>query len=314
MSEKPISAPYLEQSANLLLQQRERFLLPLKAVLLTPLDQLGKPIPVPGGGIKKATGFIRMEQDTPHLYACWHTVTGLNRNTRAIPSTPPNRPFKLRMTLQEYERQQLIEKIGGSRDFVVDLYRPDGATPAWMQDRQYVHNEDVERYGLRFPFWHDAVKLQLSGIDLAPGQLINEPQVCSNMLLPTDRVFIVGYPNGYSVLDNPTPVVLTAHIAALRVKTNRHEFLVDRAGAPGMSGSPVFLEDASGLRLIGLYTGVIGSVNTLGVSLGACADMRLCWGADALALVPFDSQTTQALDADGYPLPSSAFPDNESKG
>jgi hypothetical protein len=38
------------------------------------------------------------------------------------------------------------------------------------------------------------------------------------MLLPTDRVFIVGYPNGHSALEKPTPVVLTAHIAAWLVK------------------------------------------------------------------------------------------------
>jgi hypothetical protein len=189
--------------------------------------------------------------------------------------------------------------VGGSRDFVVDLYRPNGTTPAWMQDRHYIRNEDVENFGFRFPFWHDAVKIALSGIDLASAQVINEPQVFSRMLLPTDRVFIVGYPNGYSALENPTPVVLTAYIAAPLVKEKRHEFLVDRAGAPGMSGAPVFLEDKSGLRLIGVYTGVVRSSTTEGITLGTCADMRLCWGNELLTFVPTDSPNAEPLDEEG---------------
>jgi len=269
------------------------------------LDDSGRPIQVTGG-IKKATGFIRIENGVPHLYACWHTVTGLDRNTRAIPSVPSERPRKLRLTLQGYERQPaFVETVGGSRDVVVDLYRADGRTPAWMQDRHYIPNADVENFGFRFPFWHDAVKLILSGIELASAQAINEPQVCSRMLLPTERAFIVGYPNGYSALENPTPIVLTAHIAALLVKEKRHEFLVDRAGAPGMSGSPVFLEDKSGLRLIGMYTGVVRSSSTEGIALGSCADMRLCWESGVLPLVPVDSPEMEPLDTEGHPAPGS---------
>lgn len=299
MDAKKTTTPSLEQNEKLLWEQQQRCLLPLKAVLLTPLDVSELPIQIKDG-IKKATGFIRIENNIPFLYACWHSVTGLDRNTRAIHSIPPERPRKLRLTLQGYEREPaFVEKVGGSRDFVVDLYRADGRTPAWMQDRHYIPNADVEHFGFRFPFWHDAVKLVLSGIDLASAQAIDEPQVCGRMLLPTERVFIVGYPNGYSVLGNPTPVVLAAHIAALLVKENRHEFLVDRAGAPGMSGSPVFLEDKTGLRLIGMYTGVIRSSRIEGITLGTCADMRLCWANDLLTLVPVDSANAEPLDEEG---------------
>jgi hypothetical protein len=175
MDSEKTTIPGLEQNEDLLWEQQQRFLLPLKAVLLTPLDHSERPIRFKGG-IKTATGFIRMENNVPYLYACWHTVTGLDRNSRAIPSVAPERPCKLELTLQGYEREPgFVEKVGGSRDFVIDLYRPDGRTPAWMQDRHYIPNEDVENFGFRFPFWHDAVKIALSGVSLASAQAINEP-------------------------------------------------------------------------------------------------------------------------------------------
>jgi hypothetical protein len=206
------------------------------------------------------------------------------------------------VTLQGVEREPAyVEKIGGSREVLVDLYRADG-TPAWLQDRHYIPNADVQNFGFRFPFWHDAVKIALPGIDLSSAQAIDEGAVSSRMLLPTERLFIVGYPHGYSALDNPTPIVLTAHIAALRFGQNRQELLLDRAGAPGMSGSPVFLEDEIGLRLIGIYTGVIRPAGSGGISLGTCADMRLCWGNDMLAFVTLDSPALEPLDSEGNPV------------
>jgi hypothetical protein len=91
------------------------------------------------------------------------------------------------------------------------------------------------------------------------------------------------------------PITSTAGAMGLM----RHEFLVDRAGAPGMSGSPVFLEGKSGLRLIGMYTGVVRSSSTEGITLGTCADLRLCWEDHLLPLVPVDSPNAKLLDAEG---------------
>lgn len=294
--------PILLQHEKLSWEQRQRLLLPLKAVLLTPLDELERPVRI-AGGIKKATGFIRIENGIKFLYACWHTVTGLDRNTLAVPSVPPEPPRKLRLTLQQYERQPaFVESVGGSRDLVIELYRGDGRTPAWMQDRHYIPSADVENFGFRFPFWHDLVKLVLPSIELASAQATNEREVCTRLLLPTERVFIVGYPHGYSALDNPTPVVLTAHVAASLFSEKRHEFLVDRLGAPGMSGSPVFLEDKSGLRLIGVYTGAIHPSRPEGIALGTCADLRPYWGGRVPALVPVDSTEVEPLDEGGRPV------------
>jgi hypothetical protein len=101
-----------------------------------------------------------------------------------------------------------------------------------------------------------------------------------------------------TALENPTPIVLTAHVAAMMFKENRHEFLLDRAGAPGMSGSPVFLEHDSHLWPIGMYTGAIFPYGrgTLSVtSLGACANMIACWDGP-LAFVPADSPLLEPAD------------------
>ena len=71
-----------------------------------------------------------------------------------------------------------------------------------------------------------------------------------------------------------------------------------------MSGSPVFLEDKSGLRLIGMYTGVVRSSSAEGITLGTCADLRLCGEDHVLPLVPVDSPNAEPLDAEGRPLPA----------
>jgi hypothetical protein len=58
MDSEKTTIPSLEQNENLLWEQRERFLLPLKAVLLTPLHDSGRPTQFKGG-VKMVTGFIQ---------------------------------------------------------------------------------------------------------------------------------------------------------------------------------------------------------------------------------------------------------------
>jgi len=51
--------------------------------------------------------------------------------------------------------------------------------------------------------------------------------------------------------------VLTRHVAAISRDGARREILIDGAGAPGMSGGPVFYECDNRLYLFGMYVGVI---------------------------------------------------------
>jgi hypothetical protein len=276
----------------------ERFLLPLKAVLVQPLDVDGVPLAEPGKGPRTATGFIRVERSHPFLYVCWHTVTGLDRNTRALPAKPLF-PRKLRIRLQEVDKKPgHIEVVGGKRELTIDLYSSE-RRPLWLQDRQHVVNNDLAAVGLRFPFWHDAVKVPLPSIDLAMGQALNDAGgTFAGTILPGDRVLFVGYPCGYSALENPTPVVLTAHIAATMFKENRHEVLLDRAGAPGMSGGPVFLERESRLHAVGIYTGAIhpGQRGLNATSLGSFSDLLLCWGHESMAFIRADSEAAEPIE------------------
>lgn len=59
---------------------------------------------------------------------------------------------------------------------------------------------------------------------------------------------------------------------------------MDGAGAPAMSGGPVFVERESGIYLLGMYTGLIYpdhviDANEKMTALGTCSNMTLAlWG------------------------------------
>lgn len=280
----------LTQTGAMTALERQRFLLPHRAVLLATFDESGKQLTV-------ASGFLRRERVQLYLYTCWHVVTGLDRNTRALPATGRwERPTRLTVTLQGYQSHGPgVASIGGAREFALDLYSKEG-TPRWLQDRQYVPNADLASKGLRFPFLHDVVKLPFPEIETMPDTLQTDDSAVlpSMMVLPGDKVVIVGYPYGYSALETPTPVVITAHVAAMFSKERRMEFLLDRAGAPGMSGGPVFIEEKNQLWPMGMYTGAIYPDRlATGVprvsTLGSCANLTQCWSVSELALVPADS-------------------------
>lgn len=75
----------------------------------------------------------------------------------------------------------------------------------------------------------------------------------------TDKIYIVGYPHGYSALgdEQPTPIVLTRHVASSRIKNRTMVLLIDGIGSKGMSGAPVFIQRNEKLILFGMYTGLI---------------------------------------------------------
>jgi hypothetical protein len=90
-------------------------------------------------------------------------------------------------------------------------------------------------------------------------------------------------PYGFSTYgtDNPTPVVLTRFVAGEGIGGREQEILLESAGAPGMSGGPVFIEMDSDVKLLGLYTGLIYpdhmvEENEKSTALGTCADISMC--------------------------------------
>jgi hypothetical protein len=101
------------------------------------------------------------------------------------------------------------------------------------------------------------------------------------------QVFVVGFPYGYSSLgmEQPTPIVLTQHVASTRINGDREmDILLDRPGAAGMSGGPVFVHRQDGAYLVGIYTGIIFPDHVLNrderervTALGTCSVIGLCW-------------------------------------
>lgn len=262
-----------------------RRVLPMKAVQVVALDENDSPIGVRGGGTKTASGFVRREAGGNFLYACWHTVTGIDRNDPRIPPAPVTRPRAIRVRLQNVEEQGSGQKIGGLREVTVPLYRADRVTPAWLQDRQHVPHPELNAIGLAVPALFDAVKLRLpDDVLVSDLQLVTGwPEEEVAPLNIGSKLLIVGYPYGYSVLGakQPAAVVLTRYIAATRFSERQHEMLLDGDGAPGMSGGPVFLDAGEAITPIGIYTGNItpGRSEVLTLRLGTFANLQVCWRA-----------------------------------
>jgi hypothetical protein len=278
----------------------QRGTLQFKAVRIQPLDSNGKPIPHPDGGVRIASGFILREPGGLFLYTCWHVVTGgIDRNTRKLPRNWI-RPTTLRVESQLVTPlAEGTEGIGGRQEILIALYNPDGS-PRWAQDRQHIPDADLNGVGLRFPFWHDAVKLLVNEHRVSGLQVVDAaPALTNHLLVPGDKVLIVGYPYGYSALgpNQPTPMVMTRFVAAMRTNKRRHELVLDGAAAPGMSGSPVFLEHDLQLYLVGLYTGALfpEPSERFAAALGTFANMLLCWSHQSPLALDFSNVAPEAV-------------------
>ncbi|WP_019865950.1 trypsin-like peptidase domain-containing protein [Methylovulum miyakonense] len=258
----------------------QRFGLPLKAVHIQCLDKDKKPIKN-----AYASGFVRQEAGGKFLYTCWHVVTGFDMHNLRIGNNLPNRKSLL-VTLQAADvRQPGVIAIGGNQSFIMPLYdeTQTPCLPLWIQDKQDIPQADLNAINLRVPFWHDAVKLQLPDDHFVGDiQTIEESKCLRNMIIPGDKVYIVGFPYGYSALgmDQPTPILLTRFVSAIRVAGRQSEILLDGAGAPGMSGGPVFVETPTDILLVGPYTGLIYpdhiiEKNEKVTALGTCCNMAI---------------------------------------
>ena len=254
-----------------------------------------------------ASGFIRREAGKLWLYTCWHVVTGFNPYDIKVGLQLPERRG-LRVALQaSEERQPGVEVIGGLQEVVIPLYEEgDGASrPRWFQDSpRHVPHPDLNAVGLFVPFWHDLVKIELPAtLRLSDWQLINETSLIGSdggLITPGDKCMVADYPFGFSAHGSgqPAPVALTRFAASDRISDRRQQLLLESAGAPGMSGGPVFVERGDDLRFFGAYVGTIYPDHTVGSNekvsaLGVVANISmLLWGGLAMVNVPSEPHTT----------------------
>jgi hypothetical protein len=280
---------------DLLLQRR---LLPLRAVLVHCLDEDQKPIPN-----AFASGFIRRETDRCYLYTCWHVVTGYNRNELKVGNQLPNRAF-LAVHLQDARSPTAFATIiGGMQSVVLPLYDPSSSPkrPRWLQDETHIPHPDLNAINLFVPFWHDAIKIALpEGLRVSDSQIVdNEVLPATTVLVPGDKLYITGFPYGFSAggQQQPTPVVLTRFAASAGIGGRNQEILLESAGAPGMSGGPVFVERDEVVYLFGLYTGLLYPDHVIArydrvTALGTCSNMTLHWWGG----IPFTQTPSQTAE------------------
>jgi hypothetical protein len=230
-----------------------------------------------------ASGFIVQEKDNFFLYTCWHVVTGLNMHDVEIKNLP-NRKF-LEVNLQNCEtRQPGLQAIGGNQSTIIPIY-DEKNKPLWIQNQQDTPNDSLNSIQLKVPLLHDCVKLKLpKNIQLSIMQYVTEEQTYRYLTNVSDKILIVGFPYGYSVLglESPTAIILTRFIASDKIKDRHTEILLDGPGAPGMSGAPVFIEKDNSLFLIGIYTGLIYpdysiNQNEKTTALGTICLLNLWW-------------------------------------
>lgn len=262
-----------------------QFQLKYKAVKIDAFDEHNQKI-------GNASGFIRQEVDGFYLYTCWHVVTKLNPYSLRFKDIPKVRSLRISIQKTVTESPE-ISCIGGLYEFTLPLYDSIGGQnyPVWYQDPQHEPNADLNAIHIRVPNRFDAVKIKIPDhVNLYDFQYVDKEDFVKGTLNPGDKVYVVGYPYGYSALgsSNPTPIVLTRFVAATRLENRFDDFLLDGAGAPAMSGGPVFVERSNQLQFIGLYTGLIYPDSAPGVLdcdleertvLGTCCDLRLSFYA-----------------------------------
>lgn len=286
------SLALMEDSPKLLFNQRLE--LGFKAVLLRCLDEQMKPITY-------GSGFIRREAGRLYLYTCWHVVTGYDKNDLKV-KEPPTRAF-LSIEMQDANQPQPgVEVVGGIQSVVLPLYDTTTSPkmPTWLQDSRHIPHTDLNAINIFVPFWHDAVRIPLpDSVRVSELQVLDENDVFpgNTLLTPGDKLYIVGYPYGYSAhgAKQPTPVVLTRFVAATKIKGRQREVLLESTGAPAMSGGPVFVERESSIHLLGLYTGLLYPDHVLEgnekhTALGTCTDLCLhLYGHLSFVEIPAES-------------------------
>jgi len=236
-------------------------MLALSSALLQCLNENQEPIPG-----ATASGFVRREGTKLFLYTCWHVVAGFDPYGTQVPPSPPTRRHYLRVAVQHSKNHESGGTvIGGLQSHDIPLYeRLDGKLiPLWQQDEAERPHVEINAIGLRVPFWHDAVKLEISdSVSLSSIQLVDNDRIFGAQgagVVIGDKVLVAGYPYGFSPvgLEQPTPVVLTRFVAGVRIAGRHRQFLLESIGGAGMSGGPAYIEQGGNVLLVGLYTGLV---------------------------------------------------------
>jgi hypothetical protein len=258
----------------------QRLNLSFKAVLIRCLDKNHQPITN-----AHASGFIRRESENLYLYTCWHVVTGYDRNDLKVKNELPNRAF-LEIDMQDAQvRQPGITAIGGLQSLIIPLYDETYSPklPLWYQDDRHIPHPDLNLINIFVPFWHDVVKIALPADVRTSDIQVVEESFLNTLLTPGDKLYVVGFPYGFSSAGakQPTPVVLTRFVASCHIGGRQQEVLLESAGAPGMSGGPVFVEREMDISLLGIYTGLLFPDNVIEknekvMALGTCSDLTMC--------------------------------------
>jgi hypothetical protein len=238
-----------------------------KAVRIEILDQHGQPVIVTSRNGERrgpvvASGFLLRDGAELYLYTCWHVVTGIELANPVLPGSSQRRS-RLKVSMQRSDKLTgAIVAVGAADSFEVELYEKSGEDvflPRWEQDEQSVSNSSLAMANLVQPFWHDIVRIRLpSSVVTSNIQLLSRLDLWPDSIEPADPLMLVGYPYGFSAKQlTPTPIVVKRHVAAISRDGARREILIDGAGAPGMSGGPVFYDRDNRLYLFGMYVGVI---------------------------------------------------------
>jgi hypothetical protein len=209
-----------------------------------------------------ASGFLL---DNPagqtYLYTSWHVATGFDpREPEWMPlPRPPTRCY-LRVEMQDAEqRNEFTTVTGGLQTLEIPLFDEAGAA-TWEQDEVHRPHADLNAIGFVVPFWTDMVRLPLPSKGRTSHQqtLLDPIDIAlGTLLLPGEKLYVIGFPFGYSAhgTEQPTPIVLIRNVAAARTPGLAFDFLLDGAGAQGMSGGPIFIEREGTLKLAAIYSG-----------------------------------------------------------
>lgn len=256
-----------------------RSTLPVKAALIKCHDDDFRVVSM-------ASGFIAKHHDGLYVYTCWHVVTGYDKNDIRIGHELPNRRHIQVEMMQGGVTEAGHVSIGGVQLIGMYLYEPSSGPglgkPVWEQDTYHTPHQDLNSVGLFVPTFHDTVRIKIpDNVKIHDWQLINSDSFRSPRSATIgDKVFVVGYPYGYSAFGshNPTAIALTRFVASTRFSQRTQEFLLESPGAPSMSGGPVFVEHEGQIHFCGQYTGLIypdhiRQQNDKTTALGTCVDL-----------------------------------------
>jgi hypothetical protein len=225
-----------------------------------------------GNSVGPATGFLVSEPAGTFLYTCWHVVTGMDpRNpdpmswVRYKDRAAEPRVSDLRVHYRNCEAVQggvLTHAI--SKSMTLPLYDQGSSIfrPRWIQIAGETEHADLNRVGIRVPLHLDLVRLPFPLKDDFERDTITIPEawITPDIPLPGEKISIVGYPFGFSLLGELTtePLHLTRFVAS-RSSTPKDPFavIVDGGAFPGMSGAPVFFVAGGRVVVIGVYARVV---------------------------------------------------------